>query len=351
MAWVLRWGYTRAVETIVQSVTSARAPTRALPRGLLLRLASLPLCLGLLGAIAAVSAVGTAVTTDVYRHPLFLALLAGLAANITACAITRRRRGLQGVASIAAHLSVLLILAAGAVSVAFGEEAYVELIRGEATSEGIGRDGRPVPFGFSIELLEAGSEHDPEPEKLLLVGLPHLRIEEEIRFEGPGSRRIPGVPHRIVIERDIPDFAALPDVPEAVRGIATLAGPAVRIVVEHPDGRRDRRWLFARQPALDVNSGADPGVRTHYLQRRPVANWASRVLLRDDRGRVETVVRVNEPGAWGPWRILQHGYDERWPDRTVLRLSLDPGVPIAYLGIALLCCGVTARVWLPGGPR
>ncbi len=305
-------------------------------------LTSLRLCVILLAGIAATAGLGTCLRTDVYHSSWFVALLVALAVNIGACAVARARLGLRGAISLITHLSVLLILAGGACYLAWGVEGYVELVAGQPTSTCYRHDERPASLGFSLELLDVREEFDPGFRKVLAVRIAALKILCEVEVKGKGTYEVPGSPYRLVVDRDVAEFAEAEDVPEEVRKIEALRGPAMRVAVMHPNGRRDPRWLFAANPAVDMNAKADPNVRVMYVQRRTVANWAARIRVDGE----EKILRVNDPAARGSWRIYQFGYDERFPDRTLLRLTRDPGIPIIYLGFLLLCIGVTARLWL-----
>ena len=324
--------------------TTSRAGARHAPstiRRLLRAVASLQLCVVLLASTALLAGVGTFLRAEIYHSPLFVFLLAALAVNVVSCVLTRVRRTRRSLASVVMHLSVVMILLGGACYLGWGVEAYVELIRGQPTTTCYDRESRPLELGFSLELLDVEQEYDPDLRKLLAVSIPSENVEAVVPVDGLRIYDLPGTLYRVAVERDVADFARSPQVPEQVRRIEALHGPAMRIAVMPPDGSRDPRWLFAENQAIDINEKADPKVKVSYFQRPTIANWASHIRIAGD----ETVVRVNDPTVRGAWRIYQLGYDESRPDRTLLRLTRDPGVPVVYLGFIMLCVGVVARLW------
>ncbi len=136
--------------------------------------------------------------------------------------------------------------------------------------------------------------------------------------------------------------------------------PAIKVHVERPEGRSASEWLvWSEMRALAV---ADRTVEVGYrapertvpfrvsllrfnADRYPgsamAASYESTVRIEDpERGTSEHLISMNHPLHYRGYVFFQSSYVDGQPMMSILSVSRAPGLPLVYLGVALISGGV-----------
>jgi hypothetical protein len=178
---------------------------------------------------------------DIYRSPLFVALLTLLAVNVIVCSLkTSRRPTSRNIGWILTHASIVVILGGVLVGQLTGDSGMMKLYEGESSRVAERADGTQLDLGFTMTLDQFAIEyHDKPTERLLVL---HAGVEQafpatlgrEYRLhDGAGLKIVDHIPHA----------ATHMQVADSETG---EINPAVRIVVEG-NGRTTGNWVFAAE--------------------------------------------------------------------------------------------------------
>jgi len=289
---------------------------------------------------------------DLYHSFWFNGIIALLALNTLCCSLSRLRLKWRSLVSTATHGGIVLILLGAGVGGWWGVDGHVRLVAGQPAAEFVDRTGRSVALGFVVTLEESWTETSPVKRPVVVFACKDDPAPRRILLEeGRSAYAVAGTPFTVRLVRRIEEFSRASGVPDPVRGLDALRGPALVLDVER-DGRRiARRIHFAHNPRVDVNRNDAPDVSTAYLLEPVVENYASRLVVKRDDEEQTATVRVNDPLVLGSTRLFQMDQDHQSNRWTLLRVNRDPGLQIVYGGFALLAAGV-ALVFTPfGGKR
>jgi ResB-like family len=242
-------------------------------------------------------------------------------------------------------------------------------------------DFGPASFGYHLAATAAEAEsllaHGPGQNHVSFVRLPDGVIRYGLTAKsGPGARGVVEVGKAIetpwmsmtlsvdqVLERATLARTVLPATPPEKD---ERRMPAVRVHLEGPSGRTPSEWLLwsearsipfgstratvaYRSPELQVpfkvslvkfNSDKYPG------SNRP-ATFESWVRVEDpERGASEHHISMNHPLHYRGYIFFQASFVEGEPMMSIFSVARAPGLPLVYLGVALIGMGVAWMFYL-----
>jgi hypothetical protein len=295
--------------------------------------------LAVIGSVAIVyeSAHGTAaVQRDVYRTRWFAAVLTLLGLNVL-CSVTKRypwRKHQTGF--VAAHVGVLCVLAGSLLSLHFGTDGTLTLSVGESSD-------RFALFDESLQVLVAG--HSPQ---VFPVAFDRSR-------PGPSHEYRIALPEGLTLVAD--DFVS-------ERSAERRA--AVKVRVESHRGGTSSFWVpWAETRAADLESAdvrvafAPPEIqlpfRVTLLESRadrypgsttPAAYESRLRVVGPGRPASEHRVGMNHPLQYRGYTFFLASLVESDPPRTTFTIAASPGLPLVYLGTAIVTIGVALMMFV-----
>ncbi len=296
----------------------------------------------------------SAVQSDIYQTPGFALLLGLLGINIFAVMMKRYPWKAHHVGFVMAHIGILTLLAGSVISLHRGLDASLRLYEGETADR--------------VALLQ----------KALFVTVPGGGPSAQFpaRFEGlpPAPDRelrypLPGSDIALVIE----DHAAHVEV--TATGLVRPAPPpareerrrsAVKFRLESPSARTASEWLpwsdrrhvaLASGPATVIYGAPQVALpfkvtllqfkSEKYPGSRQPATFESFVRVDDpERGAFEHHITMNHPLHYRGYVFFQASFVEGMPMRSVFSVARAPGLPLVYLGAALIGAGVAWMFYL-----
>jgi len=329
-------------------------------RDVLALLKSVKLGMGLLAAIAIASAVGTLIQqnagapqpagdtygvldrlglTALYHSWWFLSLLSLLVLNIAVCVFSRVGRLVRRPGMMMVHVSALFIAAGALIGAIWGAKGYVVLREGEQTdcfeSRVRGVTER-IPLGFTIGLddfiLERYGyvqvrEHGADD----IENVPAQEGYKGVVFDGRFS---------VEVLKIVPDFRMSIETGEITSASARFDNPAVQIRIGRNDDE-EVRWVFARYPEAHPSPDALPLDAQFRLESSGrIKDFKSKLWIEQDGTKVlAKTIEVNDPLVYNGYHFYQSSYDDQTMSWTGLQVVKDPGVPVVYIGFAMLCLG------------
>lgn len=295
------------------------------------------LALGLCIVLALYAALGTiSGGAERFGSPLFIALVSLLALNVGFCTWHRlplalrapSRRGPAPILDALMHLSLIVLLAGGALKAAQGFVGTQYLFPGQlVTTVRAGGTGAETPIGFGLLLKERAEDYYPAN---FQIGIRDARTGAKLALlvvrEG-GEASLPHADLRLAV-------GAYPGAGQSVKARATSAGVTEEILLETVPGE-----------GAVVRSGDYEIVLVAW--RRDLRMVRGRVAVVDGGGEVKEAWlavggRIAHRGAsvfltaWGedPFRNPYLG----------IQVSRDPGAPVFWAGAVLLA--VTMPLYL-----
>lgn len=304
-------------------------------------LGSLRLSVVVMVAIAGICAYATfyeswhgteAVQRDVYQTAWFAALLGLLALNVLAAMVTRWPWSRHQAGFLVAHAGILLVLAGSVVSLYGGLDSTMALYEGETSARvslpeqslqlriparGIGAtfpvrfDTHPPRAGQELRLALPGTD-------VVLVALEHWRDGERsavlVRLEAGGARG----------ESFWVSWGELRR--------AAIGSQAATVAFQPP------------QAALPFSVTLLKFSNESYPGSRMAATYESTVRVDDpERGSFEALVAMNRPLHHRGYVFFQSSFVEGQPMVSIFSVARAPGLPLVYLGTALIGAGI---VWM-----
>ncbi|HAM36178.1 MAG TPA: hypothetical protein DEB40_02385 [Elusimicrobia bacterium] len=291
-----------------------------------------------LGAAAApVLALGV---DHVYRTPFFVLLLFALAANLAVCTLRRWRKA--GWASRGMHAGFLLLLAGAFLRAAAGARGRLPLELGRPARLVLStlEDETVAVLPFEVRLEEFKVESDSPQRHVLLVDHDGARERAEL-FEGQETV-FPRLGLTVRPLRIVADFVmgARGEVRERSQ---TASNPAVQLELGW-EGRRWRGWFFERFPGMQAQ--AAPFSLFYRREGGHPRDFVSEVsFLFPGAPPVRARLGVNSPVRQGGWTFYQSGYEPGRDDRSILLAVKDPGITLAYLGLAAIILAMAGWLW------
>jgi hypothetical protein len=288
-----------------------------------------------------------AVQRDIYQTPWFAFLLGLLGVNVLAVMVARYPWNRHQAGFLVAHLGILAILVGSVVSLYRGLDSSMALYEGETSDR--------------VLLLE----------KALHASVPGLGahatfpVAFEKRPPAPGREAlypVPGTdlvlvaddyaPHVVTTESQ----AVVPATPPADE---ERRHPAVHLRLEGPGVKSEPAWvpwgeerearLGAEQATLGFHSPqASLPFRVTLLRfnnesypgSRMAATYESTVRIEDpEHGTFETLISMNHPLHHRGYVFFQSSFVEGQPMISIFSVARAPGLPLVYLGTALLGVG------------
>jgi hypothetical protein len=269
----------------------------------------------------------------VYGAPWFAALGLALAANIGACAFSRRGARLH---YLLLHAGLVVVIAGAFVSRARRFEAQLPLHKGEA-AELVNTEEASYKLPFSVKLEDFRIDYYSEPAGRLV-------LEED------GARRIFDAKEGAVVRasgvtvkvlRLVRDFGVTSK-KEVVEKSPYWFNPAAQVELAS-GGKKKKLWLFANFPGM--HREALPFGLYYAVEQAEIKNFHSSVQLTPaDGAAVRGEIAVNRPLRFGGYTLYQTSYDPADAGYSLVTVTMDRGVWIVYFGFALVLAGVL--LWL-----
>ena len=277
---------------------------------------------------------------DIYHSFWFIFLLFLFSQNLLLCTALRIKRKVIPIPSILLHLSLILIAAGGLVGLMFGEEGLVKLKKGERANIFYDRYNKPRSLDFNIILQDFKRETYKNFKSRLKITLLEKNITWDFVLNGKREFKLEGTPYKILILKETPDFSKDASIPIEVREIKALKGPALKLAIIEPFGKRDIRWLFSNNPYLDINIKADENILTYYKREPDIRDLISSIRIFSKEDSTEGLVKVNAPLKFMGYSFYQYDYDPIAYQWTILKIVKDPSVPFIYAGFLLFTLGL-----------
>lgn len=296
--------------------------------------------------------------TRVFSCWWFILLLCLLSLSLSTCTY-RRFRGIlrrpggwrwKDIGSLFTHISLLLILLGGVVRGVWGQTGYLPFREGETKgSFYIDNALKDLPFDvflqkFEIEYYELDVSSNAVSERLLVYEDGILKSELPVDID---QQHIIG-PVSVRVLRKVRDFVVDMETREVTSRSDDPRNPAV--LLESVAGSvTNNQWLFALHPEFNQHVAAGEKKARPYifgyemsLPPQPLVKDYKSTLHIMDAGVVvrKKTIEVNSPLSYKGYTFYQSGYNPEDPKWTSLQVVKDPGVPLVYLGFALMIAGM-----------
>jgi hypothetical protein len=295
-----------------------------------------------------------AVQRDIYQTPWFAGLLGLLGANVLGAMVTRWPWSKHQVGFLVAHVGILLVLVGSVVSLYLGLDSSMALYEGE-TSDRVTLSDRSLQAW--VEALSASGTFPVRFESA------PPRPGHEARFALPGRAvalvALDWQPHVEISE----SAGARSLAPQAPPSKEERRQPAVLLQLEASGVKSEPVWVpWGERADLDFAGGrASLAYRPSeaalpfsvtlikfsnepYPGSRMPATYESRVRVDDpEQGSFETLVSMNHPLHHRGYIFFQSSFVEGQPMISILQVARAPGLPLVYLGTALIGAGI---VWM-----
>lgn len=279
-------------------------------------------------------------TGAVHRHPFFLALLALLFVNLTAC--TLRRWDRLDLPVLLTHLGALLILAGAAVTWQGAQRGHLTLrVGGEPSRLVHPKDsGRTFSLPFEVRLLDFRLEYDGDPRHVVRWSDPETGRSGGLEGQPPTRHPLPAMGVTLEV------LAFNPDLIVGAKGVTQRSNeprnPALQ--VRWIEGRQVSApfWLFAFFP--DAHPSPRPLALTYEFHPAPLKQYVSEVTLSGGPDEAETKASlwVNHPLRHRSWTLYQSAYDPNDLRSSTLEVVQDPGITPVYTGFGIFLLGLIA---------
>jgi hypothetical protein len=296
----------------------------------------------------------SAAQNDIYQTPWFALLLALLGINIFAVMMKRFPWRAHHAGFVMAHVGILTLLAGSLISLHLGLDASLRLFEGETTDR--------------VALLQ----------KALFVTVPGGGPTAQIaaRFDkiapGPGRELrhpLPGSDTALVVEDYVPHVVVTATglvMPASAPAREERRRSAVKVRLEGPTARTASEWLpwseMRRVPFASGTATLGYGApqialpfkvtllafkSEKYPGSRMPATFESFVRIDDpDRGVFERHITMNHPLHYRGYIFFQASFVEGTPNRSIFSVARAPGLPLVYVGAALIGIGVAWMFYL-----
>lgn len=296
-----------------------------------------------LAAVAGILRPSSPEGRGLYGSPWFIALLALLAANLTASVYFKwvswaaRREGLIR------HMGFLLVLLGAALSGVFAERGTMKLEYGKPL-DAVHVEGTLKPLGYSLELTGFTLERYEPKAQQILVRVPGETAEHAFPVELGRDFPVGPTGYTIRPKRYVADFAMAYGTKEVISRSPEPNNPAVLVEVLR-GSESFERWVFAQPQGL--HAPAHPVELAFAWRPSDPKAFKSRVrVLAGGRPAGEWLLEVNRPVRFRGRTFYQMSYDpERWSWSGILVVR-DPGVPVVYAGYLLIIASLILRPFL-----
>lgn len=299
---------------------------------------------------------GTAAAQRVfYQTRWFTALLSLLAVNILFSMLKRYPWSRHQAGFVMAHVGIVLLLVGSLISLHRGLDGTVALYEGDGT-------GAVTLRERALTVDVAGRQHT----------FPADFDSRPPRPDRPAVFAVPGTPVTVVAD----DYAPHAEVsggtvrPAPLPSREERRAPAVRVRFDSPAGGTASAWVpWGESVDADLAEGAATvtfGEREvplpfrltlldfradTYPGSRRAASYESRVRVDEpDGSRSEHLISMNHPLHHRGYIFFQASFVEGQPMMSILSVSRSPGLPLVYLGTALISLGVAwmfyVKPWL-----
>lgn len=267
---------------------------------------------------------------DTFRSPVFLTLAGLLCANVLVCTAHRfARPGRQGKAALpelVLHLSLVLVVAGGAVKAALGSVGTVVVPVGTEVASAIDEDGNGAPLGFALRVEKLEKTYYPFK---AMIGLRDPRSGEKIGLvevvEGRGAASAPGGVSLsdAVVDRAAGSLSFQIATPAAEGRISLMLAPGPGAAAEY--GGIGLTLVAYRDEVRTVRALVSTVHDNGLVEER----WLS-----PNGGMSVEGTRISMT-AWGA--------DEFGNPFAGFQLANDPGASLFWLGCLLLGCALPAH--------
>ena len=127
-----------------------------------------------------------------------------------------------------------------------------------------------------------------------------------------------------------------------VDSTASGHNPALEIKVKNPQGVESSQYIFELHPGHP-----SPNIPLHFSWYRQVSDYISDLEVIDDEKIVKTKsIEVNHPLYYGGYHFYQSSYDSEGGRYTVLSVTSDSGLGVAFGGFFFICAGIIIHLWI-----
>lgn len=243
----------------------------------------------------------------VYYSPVFMLLLALLAASCAWCCLRRRLRAREAGFWLT-HFAVVVILAGALAGFLFGVKGYLRLAvqTGQYTDELQVDEENSEPLGFEVGAEDFTVEFYP-PHYQLYLPLPPEEVEPgQMPYEPAGEYATAGTR-----EWDL--------------------GAQGSFAVSNLWNEAREEW----EPRYPVPGGGVLG-----MTKQTPSFFGVTLLIRDDGRELKRPISINHPASYGGWRFYLMSYDSRNRAYVDILARRDPGRNWVISGIWMLIAGV-----------
>ena len=298
--------------------------------------------------------------TDLYHSWWFLTMLTMLLLNIVVCVFSRLRWLMRRPGMLLVHISAIFIAAGGMIGAFWGEKGFMVLREGESKDLFESRTGnvtRRFPLGFTVGLDDFILErYESGSGKMVLVKEQGRDEVASIPAEPGHLHEVFGGRYSVEVLKVVPDFRMDTNSGEITSASDNFNNPAIQLKIVQDD-KEEIRWLFAKFPNFHEPKDALPlDAQFSFGGSGQIKDYKSALWVEDGGERVITkTIEVNDPLIYKGYHFYQSSYDDQNLSWTGLQVVKDPGVPLVYIGFAMLCLGTVIdlypRSWKTNGQK
>lgn len=276
---------------------------------------------------------------EFYRTWWFSLMLGVLAANILLSMLKRYPWKRHHAGFVIAHLGILSLLAGSLVSLRYGLDSHMALYDGDTTDrvERVDKAVQVVLPGHAVHAtLPADFERNPpspgREQRFGIDGSDATLVAEDFLPPAKDQRRMPAVKVRLegAFGRTVSEWLPW----GASRSLATPWGAAT-LAYRYPELQ-----VPFRVTLLKFRSEKYPGSTM-------AATYESWVRVEDpERGVSEHHISMNNPLHYRGYVFFQASFVEGAPMMSIFSVTRAPGLPLVYLGVALISGGVAWMFYL-----
>ena len=286
--------------------------------------------------------------TDIYHSWWFTALLVLLALNILACSWENFSLRLNKIGPQLTHAGLVLILAGGAITSLCAQRGPLGLRVGEL-SNSFGTIN-PQQLNFSIRLDDFQLQFtEPSEPGRFLAACNAERYCEKFPVVLGREYAIAGYPNKVKIVESYLDLRVDAESKKVIESSNEPRNPALRLELAGSSPPK-KIWLFAWYPQMSMNAELNEQLTLFYefaADSQQISDFVSKLaVVIDGRTVLSKTVRVNDPLRYGGYTFYQSQYNPEDPLWTGLEVVRDPGVPVVWLGFAVVMAGLLVGFYL-----
>ncbi|MCG9895072.1 MAG: cytochrome c biogenesis protein ResB [Fimbriimonadaceae bacterium] len=247
------------------------------------------------------------------------------------------------------HLGLAISIAGGAIGAVTLERHIMVLFPGQPMTIAYARDESEIKLPFEVELKEFQMDFFPPQAALARLDPSY---EDGFDLVPYGGFLGQGTSHRIAEDKvevqQFRDGAVYAGDEGWKHAPWKTTGPAAKVKVTLPDGTGETGWIAAG--AADTPQShlrISDGLALVMLDPKP-KEFRSLITIRHQGREIKKTLKVNEPITVEGWTLYQLSYDDKAGKASAystLEVVRDHGLPVVYLGMALMVLGACLHLW------